>query len=316
MKKLAILGMTAVTAAMFLPVGGRSKPPHEPSPKVEAMDLSSFPKTAPKAGLRLLFIHHSCGGHLFADPGEKAGTDCIYKSHPNGGGLRSSLKAEGYEIHEASYRSEVGDRTDIFDWPTKFRTSMDKVLTCDQQNTYYSGGRRNHIVVFKSCYPNNEFIGRGTEPGKAEGPELTLANAKAAYASLLPEFTKQPDVLFVCMTAPPLVATLPDEPLWKATMRAVLNRPRTLSQSGSLAREFNNWLKAKEGWLAGYARKNVVVFDHYDILTGESASNYAAYPSGGGTDSHPSQAGNAKSAKAFITFLNQAVHRFHIQNSK
>ncbi|MCP4800241.1 MAG: hypothetical protein GY893_09885, partial [bacterium] len=67
--------------------------------------------------MRLLFIHHSCGGQLMAEQGEKiggasgSGERCIYDSHPNGGGLRSSLTTAGYEVHEASYESKLGQDT-------------------------------------------------------------------------------------------------------------------------------------------------------------------------------------------------------------
>ena len=174
--------------------------------------------------MRLLFIHHSCGGQLLATPGPDAGTNCIYQSNPNGGGLQSRLEKNSYEVHEASYGSRVGENTDLFDWPGKFRDQMDQVLSCDFQDTNYSDGRRNEIVVFKSCFPNNNFASAGAPPGNAEGPDLTLWNAKAAYAALLDEFRKHPKVLFVCVTAPPLAPKTPPQPLWKQMAKKVLGR--------------------------------------------------------------------------------------------
>ena len=114
-----------------------------------------------------------------ADVGPNNGQSCIYQTSVNGGSLRSLLQKEGYIVHEASYDSEVGNKTDIFDWPSKFKNDMDKVLQCDQQNRYFKDGRKNQIVVFKSCYPNSAFSGMGQEPGNPSGPELTVANAKA-----------------------------------------------------------------------------------------------------------------------------------------
>lgn len=297
---------------MMIPVGGTDVPERETVNKEKNMDLSEFSENEPGKELNLLFIHHSCGGTLLADPGENSGENCIYQSHPYGGGLRTLLEDQGYSVHEASYASEIGDQTDIFDWLPKFRDKMEKILKCSNQDTSFpADDKHNSIVAFKSCYPNNNFAGKGEEPGKPEGPELTVWNAKATYRALLPEFQKYPQVLFVCVTAPPLVWKFPPEPVWKHIARKVLNRPRqTPSQSGSLAREFNNWLKAEDGWLKDYTEKNVVVFDYYDILTGNGKSNHCEYPTGSeGTNSHPSREGNKLSAQEFVPFLNRAVRR-------
>ncbi len=82
----------------------------------------------------LLFIHHSCGGALLADPGavtggEKgSGNRCIYGSHPNGGGLRTLLAGAGYQVNELSYESRLGEDTDICHWRKKFATQMYRIL--------------------------------------------------------------------------------------------------------------------------------------------------------------------------------------------
>ena len=296
---------------MMIPVGGTDVPEEETIKKKKSMDLSEFSGNAPEKELKLLFIHHSCGGQLFADPGEDSGENCIYESHPNGGGLRTLIENQGYSVHEASYASEIGDRTDIFDWLPKFSDKMEKVLKCSNQDKFHAeDDERNNIVAFKSCYPNNNFVGRGEEPGNAEGPELTVWNARAAYAALLPEFQKYPEVLFICVTAPPLAGRLSPEPICKHLARKVLNKPRQKRSNGPLAREFNNWLKAEDGWLKDYAEKNVVVFDYYGVLTANGKSNYCEYPTGKHrTNSHPSSEGNRLSAEAFVPFVNRAVRR-------
>jgi len=69
---------------------------------------------------------------------------------------------------------------------------------------------------------------------------------------------------------------------------------------GKRARVFNNWLK-------DYDLKNVVVFDLYDILTGEGDSNWTKYPTRDGKNSHPNSEGNTKAATEFIDFINKAV---------
>ena len=284
-------------------------PPPDPSTRTPTMDLSAFSDAPPQAGLRLLFIHHSCGGQLFAPSGPAdVGEACIYDAAENGGGLRPTLEAAGYEIHEASYHSKIGHQTDTFDWLPKFRDQMELVMKVDHQDTFFEDDRRHQIVMFKSCYPNNVFVGRGAPPGDPAGPELTVENAKATFRALLPIFAAHPDRLFVLVTAPPKV--LRTEPLGKALIKRLMGRT-TLLESGPWAREFNAWLvDDAHGWLAGYAGKNVVVFDYYDVLTGYGRSNFSVYGSGpDGMDDHPSSEGNQLAAKALAPFLNRAVRR-------
>jgi hypothetical protein len=164
-------------------------------------------------------------------------------------------------------------------------------------------------VAFKSCFPNNDFKSAGVAPGNAAGPELTVANAKAAYAALLEQFQKQPQVLFVCVTAPPLAPKAAPEAAWKQLAKKVLGRNNDLTAKGRLAREFNNWLAGADGWLKDYKLNNVVVFDYYNLLTDNGSSDLLRYPTGEGFDSHPSREGNEQAAEAFAPFLNQAVRR-------
>lgn len=310
----AVGGLTA-----FIPVGGEQVMQRSEGASPKSMDLSSYsserPTGRPGVGkLRLLFIHHSCGGQWFASSGAavEEGSSCIYRSHPNGGGLRSLLEPQGYEVHEASYGSVLGDRTDLFDWPSKFRAQMDLVLSTAHQDERYSGPERNHIVMFKSCFPNNEFVGEGAPPGDAKGPELTIWNAKAALTELLEQFRKHPEVLFVYVTAPPIAPQTAPEPLWKWAAKRVLGKPRRTEQiaaGGRWARQFERWAVSTDGWLREYPAKNVVVFDYYDVLTGHGESDLSVYATGSGRDSHPSAQGNRRAAQEFIPFLNRSVRR-------
>jgi hypothetical protein len=250
--------------------------------------------------LQFLFIHHSCGGQLLADVGSSQGNQCIYVSHPNGGGLRARLEGIGYQVNEASYGSIVGDKTDICHWNAKFRDEMDRILSTKNQDDLLPEDVKNNIVAFKSCFPNNHFTGAGEEPGDPDSCQLTLANAKAAYQAILPYFEQNPDVLFVAFTAPPLAKT----PGFKGFVKKIL---KGSPEHPDLARQFNNWLGDRDnGWLAGYNLPNVAVFDHYDVLTGNGKSNWLAYPTGGGYDSHPSSEGNSAAAEAFIPFIQEA----------
>ena len=251
--------------------------------------------------VQFLFIHHSCGGQLMANVGTDNGSKCIYTSHPNGGGLRSLLEGNGYAVNEASYGSAVGDKTDICHWNKKFRDQMDVIIKTKNQDDLLPEGVTNEVVAFKSCFPNNHFIGEGNQPGDPDSCELTLANAKAAYNSLLPYFQKHPEVYFVAFTAPPLAKT----PGFKGFVKNIF---KGSPKHPELARKFNNWLMDREnGWLAGYSTANVGVFDHYDVLTNQGETNWSAYPTGGGRDSHPSSEGNTKAAEAFVVFLKDAL---------
>ena len=256
----------------------------------------------------LLFIHHSCGGQLLADPGEQdggvrgSGERCIYVAHPNGGGLRARLQAAGYQVNELSYESRLGEDTDIHHWRSKFTAHMDDLLRVRQQDDMLPEGQRNEIVVFKSCYPNNDYVGPGEAPGDPDSPERTVANSMASYNSLLPLFAANPEVLFIALTPPPRAEPKPQGA--KEKFKSLFgSKPK----DADYARQVNTWLADKDsGWLKDYSLPNVVVFDYYDILTDGGASNWSRYPTGGGQDSHPSLEGNEKAAQVFIPFLSEA----------
>ena len=308
--RVAVVAVLLVGVALWWPVSDEATETNMSSaPAANRMDLSAFSDSSPGRDIDLLFIHHSCGGQLLAPVGPDEGAQCIYTSHPNGGGLRALLGAQGYIVNEASYGSRVGDRTDVFDWLPKFRGQMDEILACARQDEPLPAGRHNRIVMFKSCFPNNKFSGEGEPPGDPAGPALTVWNAKATYAALLDEFRKQPDVLFVCVTAPPLAPKQKAIPLWRKSLAQARGRYVELEDGARRARQFNNWLSDTNGWLRDYGAKNVVVFDYYDVLTAGGESDLSRFATGDGTDSHPSAEGNGKAAEAFVPFLNRAVRR-------
>ncbi len=262
--------------------------------------------------VQFLFIHHSCGGQLLADAGPQDGGEagsgerCIYVAHPNGGGLRADLAAAGFAVNEASYGSIIGEDTDICHWNAKFRDRMDRILRTKRQDELLPEGVANRIVAFKSCYPNNHFSGEGEEPGDPDERVLTVANARAAYRALLSSFARQPDVLFVAFTAPPLANA---EPVGiKAKLKRFFEGE---PKHPELARAFNNWLVDREhGWLAGYEGDNVAVFDHYDVLTKHGETDWSAYPTQDGRNSHPSTEGNRAAARAFVPFMVEVYESF------
>jgi len=303
-------GLVAGAASLFIPIGGGIAV-STPSSVNKAPEFADVSADKPGKPLNMLFIHHSCGGQLLAGEGAEKGTSCIYETHPSGGGLRAMLEEQGYAVHEASYDSEIGHDTDTFDWLPKFSTKMDRLLRVKKQDELLPEGETNQIVVFKSCFPNNQFQGEGEEPGNPAGPKLTVANAKASLRALLPLFAKRPETLFVYVTAPPNAPKPEKLPLYRVLSRALKGRtePEWTAQQATWARSFNDWVVAPDGWLAEYKLKNVVVFDYYGVLTGEGKSNLLVYPSGDGSDSHPTAEGNRAAAKAFVPLLNRAVRR-------
>jgi len=265
---------------------------------------------APSEGemTNLLFIHHSCGGQLLADPGAQdggtrgSGERCIYGAHPNGGGLRTRLQDAGYRVNELSYESRLGEDTDIHHWREKFTAHMADLLRVQQQDGMLPEGQTNEIVVFKSCYPNNDYVGPGETPGDPDSPERTVANSQAAYNSLLPLFAAHPEVLFIALTPPPRA-----EPKPQGVKETFTGLFKSKPKDADYARQVNTWLAdTGAGWLKDYPLPNVAVFDYYDILTDGGASNWSRYPTGGGRDSHPSPEGNAKAAQVFVPFLAEA----------
>lgn len=276
--------------------------------------LAAYPVDKPEEPMDLLFFHHSCGGQLLADKGESRemikGTR-IYASHPNGGGLKTALRSNNYLVHEASYRSAIGEETDICHWNLKFRDHMKEILGLREQDELHANGKKNRIVIFKSCFPNSLIDSEGTYPGNPDSCERSTANYKAAFSSLLPYFSREPETLFIYFTSPPM-----DKPACSSRQKAVsafmtlIGKPDPADAAGRRIRSFNNWITDKDnGWLKGYGLRNVVVFDYYDILTSFGRSDWSVYASQGGRDSHPSSEGNERAAEAFIPFINKAVKR-------
>jgi hypothetical protein len=298
---IPVVSLLGIGGAAFVPVGGESVAEATTRAEKSVMDLSAYSATAPEERLDLVFLHHSVGSQLLSPTSD----DPLH-----GGGLRGLLEANRYVVHEATYGSTLGESTDLFDWLPKFRNHMADVLAIDDQNRRLAAPTRNRVVLFKSCFPNNDFVGEGTEPGNPAGPELTVANAKATLRAVRDELAKQPSVLFVYLTAPPRAPRTWPEALWKRGVRKVMGKPTSaerLAQSAALASSFNRWVTSPDGWLAGYERKNVVVFDLFAVLS--EGGSLLRYPTGEGRDSHPSSEGSKKAAALLVPFLNQAVRR-------
>lgn len=306
----ALFALALTTSACTTPAAPRPDAPAgaaQPGPANASPSVAPTPSvtaTAAKEANDVLFLHHSCGG-MFLE-----------------GGLREALAGKPYidEVNTITYGTAVdpaagrpdslgavdGDHTDLGDWRLWFNDYMASL------KSFGCASGRNHIILFKSCYPNN-YIGSDEDmeakkrlfahtsaPGKptstGEGP---------AYFALEDVFAQHPDTLFIHVTTPPLHP--------KATDAATARR----------ARQFNRWLATE--WVAGYDRrhpglKNVAVLDWYDFLAvpesgpgGSGAANtlkpdYSM--SADSDDSHPNETACRASTKFFATqpgnFLDKA----------
>jgi hypothetical protein len=304
-KKLSIVGGLALSLIGVSLIPLRALPDTVLPPRVEGPTFQDYSAAPLKTPLALLFMHHAVGAHILADPGTGLG------QHPEGGGARRLLQENGYSVHSATFGSTYGEHNFIYDWLPKFEGHMDELLRIEDQDRMLPEPQRNRVVLFKSCFDNSRFTGEGVEPGDPRARKLTLANAKAAFRALLPVLKRRPETLFVFITTPPLA--LPKaQPLGKVVAKRVLGRPtadQNFHASALLARKFHDWIVAKDGWLADGDARNIAVFDLYDILTKQGTSLFLEYPTGDGTDNHPSLQANQQAAKLLVPFLNRAARR-------
>lgn len=290
----------------------------------------------PASPVKLVFVHHSTGENWLAD---------------DGGGLGLALRGAGWFASDTNYGwgpvdpeagGPIGDHTDIGSWWRWFvgprrDVYLAALLAESRQHSEYARlgadpGGPNRVVMVKSCFPNSQLGGSPADPvppidanplrGEGAGSEHhTVANAKGIYLALRDAFAARRDVLWVVVTAPPLVPAETD-------LAAAAN-----------ARAFNDWL-AKE-WLTGYTGRNVLVFDFFNVLTSDGGStrtndpgaNDLGWPDGnhhrvrngvaehlrtvpndrsayGSSpyDSHPTGAGGLKATGEFVPLLNAAWH--------
>lgn len=329
---------TPLLAEAVAPQADNLNPPAPPIPLeaagddlASAMSESSVVADSPISPtevVKLIFIHHSCGGNWLADAD---------------GGLGIALRDNNYYVSATNYGWEVegdaiGDRTDIGHWWEWFRgpNSGDIVAALyDETGQNFGGfgswsrlatdpGGENKIVMFKSCYPNSQLGGSlgdtippiGSNPLRAEGSgseHHTVANAQGIYIDLLNYFSAHQDKLFIAVTAPPMV--------WDITPTQAAN-----------ARDFNDWLV--NDWLGTYEHNNVAVFDFFNVLTsngGDSETNDVGSETGNHHrwwsdavqhiqtvsnnigaygDDHPNSAGNQKATAEFVELLNVYYNRW------
>lgn len=296
-----------------------------------------------------------------------------------GGNGEIALYNNNYILHHLSYGSQLGDSTtytDYRDWYRKFRNWLDKndsahyvnsvggadLVHCYSQDTTYASqgtdefthasvsSQTNQVIMFKSCFPNSAVTAADTSTGLPASPTAADARAwvatsaysdwadsgnaggpinyiKAEYLALLDIFgeSRYRDLLFVAWVAPP-----------------------EISSTDAGARTLAEWFE--HDWLTGYAYNNVLLFNYYNIHTGEHTEggdvlpawqekhNHARYnpflgrrdyvgpgdpdfvndlrmafplDGPGGGDSHPSHFAGAVAAKELIPLLNIQWNKLH-----
>lgn len=207
--------------------------------------------------LKLYFIHLSCGENWLADWS---------------GGLRRAINnavtPAGYKFK--TYDSHTGNSSHL-EWFDRF--------------TYDNDWQAFDIVMFKSCYPASHI----------DSKKLLRQYKKMYRKQLMKIFKAHPDILFIIVTAPPLVPNETDQ------------------ASADRARTFNNWLK--KNFLKKYNKKNpglnnVAVFDFFNVLANDSDPDCNMLKQEyrqGAWDSHPNPKGNKQATEEFISFLKPVV---------
>jgi hypothetical protein len=314
----------------------------QPAGSTSASETNAFNPDPPDEVVKLVFIHHSCGRNWLNDGngylGDILGDNNYCVSDTYYGWGAACPGCSGCDS------SHIGSCTDIGHWWEWFRggnssTYLSDLYTTTAQNANYTRpmadpGGENEVIMFKSCYPNSNLRGDPDDPPTtgdnplrgqaASSPSYhTVGNAKGIYNDILEYFQTRQDKLFVVITAPPLLNdTYADN-----------------------ARAFNNWLV--HDWLDGYPCYNVAVFDFYNVLTtnggdadtndygfstgnhhrvvttttpviiehitdgdDDPSPNVLEYPTVGGTNNHPSPAGNQKATGEFVPLLNVYYNRW------
>lgn len=182
----------------------------------------------------------------------------------------------------------------------------------------------NKIVMFKSCFLDNNISSNTTGPIDPFSDTRTFANHQAlfrhpdgpgntythngfTYKPLEDIFAENPDTLFIFVTNPPSHYAPQDA---------------TTDETARLNREFDAWLKQE--WLPNYNEanpglNNVAIFDLFDIWayaddSAEHPNRLKAEFGGERGDSHPNRAANEYATEVFATssenFIDQAWEAF------
>lgn len=245
------------------------------------------------AVIKLIFIHHSVGGHWLAhdygnlvralnrnniyvndityDWEPKELTDTAAKLAKRK--LLKLLKRDDHGAYNIGSRTDIGDLYDWFVGPDS-RMIMEDVYRENNETDRFGShvndfrlstqdaGRENEIIVFKSCYPNTLLKGNPNDKPNADVTPPHNYQAGSALHTVANAKRAYNDALAYFKTRPDkffVVVTSPPR--------------RELPENGRIARGFANWLYYD--WLKEnkYPLKNVMVFDLYNVLTSGSGAN-------------------------------------------
>jgi hypothetical protein len=222
-------------------------------------------------GVRIIFLHHSCGANLIAQ-----------------GGVREGLTALGYEFYDHGYNGDglvladgtwTGTNFDVPDDntnPDGYAAIFAQPLNDPPGNTF-SYLMQYDVIVFKSCFPVSNI-----------GDNAQLEEYKSYYLSIRERMDQYPDKMFVIVTQPP---EIPADSSPDAAARA---------------RAFADWLSSDE-YVSGHA--NVFVYDFFGQLAGSDNFLRAEYRTDE-SDAHPNELANHTIGPLFVAFLDEAIRSF------
>jgi hypothetical protein len=222
-------------------------------------------------GVRIIFLHHSCGANLIAE-----------------GGVREGLTARGYEFYDHGYNDDglvladgtwtgtnfdvPGDNTD----PDGYAAIFAQPLHDPPDNTF-SHLMQYDVIAFKSCFPVSNIES-----------EAQLQEYRSHYLSIRDRMDQYPDKVFVIVTQPPEVPA------------------NSSPDAAARARSFVEWLQSDE-YLSGHP--NVFVFDFFGQLAGADNFLRPEYRMDE-YDAHPNEVANRTVGPVFVDFLDQAIRSY------
>ncbi len=222
-------------------------------------------------GLRIIFLHHSCG------------TNLIHQ-----GKVREGLTSLGYQFFDHGYNGDglcladgqcpgtnfdvPGDNTD----PDGIAEIFNQSLHEEPDNTF-SYLMQYDVIVFKSCYPTSNVT-----------DEAHLDQNKAYYLAIRDRMDQYPNRIFIVVTQPPQVPG--------SSNRAEAHR----------ARELAEWLSS-EAFLDGHP--NVFTFDFFSYLVAEDNFLRAEYRVDN-HDAHPNSRANREIGPHFVSFIDTAIRTY------